>query len=359
VHPQPNDLPRPPQGEPGAQRPRRRPRYSGKYPRRFDQKYKEHDPQLFPETARKVLESGKTLAGSHRPVMVEQILAILAPKPGEIAVDCTLGYGGHARALLPGLVPGGKYLGLDQDLIELPRTETRLRAEGFGPELLTVWRCNFAGLGAALARFGISAADIVLADLGVSSMQLDNPARGFSHKQAGPLDMRMNPSRGRPASAFLQAIGSVELAQVLEANADEPFARQLADALAGRLFETTRALATRILDVLSSVPRAEAELSLRRTFQALRIAVNDEFSALDALLRQLPACLKPGGRVAIVSFHSGEDRRVKKAFAAGLRGGLYSAVSTEVVRATPAEQYANPRSGSAKLRWAIRGGVGA
>jgi 16S rRNA (cytosine1402-N4)-methyltransferase len=358
VDPQSNDLPRAHEGEPGARRPRRRPRYPGKYPRRFEQKYKEHSPELFPETTRKVLESGKTPAGSHRPIMVEEILAILAPKPGEIAVDCTLGHGGHARALLPGLVPGGKYLGLDQDPIELPRTETRLRAEGFGPELITC-RCNFAGLGQALARFGVPAADIVLADLGVSSMQLDNPARGFSHKQAGPLDMRMNPSRGRPASAFLQVIGSVELAQVLEANADEPFARQLADSLAGQHFETTRALAKRIDDVLSSVPRVEAELSLRRTFQALRIAVNDEFSALDALLRQLPACLNPGGRVAIVSFHSGEDRRVKRAFAAGRREGLYSAVSAEIVRPTRAEQFANPRSASGKLRWAIRSTSGA
>jgi 16S rRNA (cytosine1402-N4)-methyltransferase len=355
MDPQSNDSLRLSRGEPLVPKPRRRPRYSGKYPRRFDQKYKEHNPERFSETVKKVLDGGKTPAGTHRPILVEELLALLAPKPGEIIADCTLGYGGHAQALLPRLVPGGRYLGLDQDPIELPRTEARLRAEGFGPEVFTVWRSNFAGLGLALGRFGVPAADIILADLGVSSMQLDNPARGFSIKHEGPLDMRMNPGRGQPASAFVEAISAGNLAELLAANADEPFARQLGAALAGRRFETTLDLAVEVRTALSKMPRAEVELSVRRTFQALRIAVNGEFSALEALLRQLPACLTPGGRVALLSFHSGEDRRIKKAFATGLRDGVYSAVSPEVIRPTAAEQHANPRSTPAKLRWAVRG----
>jgi 16S rRNA (cytosine1402-N4)-methyltransferase len=348
---QADDSTRARQPEPLVRRPRR-PRYAGKYPRQFHQKYKEHNPELFSETVKKVVDSGKTPAGTHRPILVEEILAVLSPKPGEVAVDCTLGYGGHARALLPRLLPGGRYLGLDQDPIELPRTETRFRADGFGPEIFTAWRTNFAGLGQALARFGFASADIILADLGVSSMQLDNPARGFSLKYDGPLDMRMNPGRGQPASSFIEAISAGDLADLLVANADEPFARQLGAALAGRSFETTRALAAEIGAALSKIPHPEVEQSVRRTFQALRIAVNDEFSALEALLRQLPACLMPGGRVAILSFHSGEDRRIKKAFASGLRDGVYSAVSPEVIRPTATEQRGNPRSASAKLRWA-------
>ncbi len=182
---------------------KRRPRYSGKHPRRFEDKYKEHNPGRYAETVEKVLASGKTPAGTHRPIMVAEILELLAPKPGELAVDCTLGYGGHAQEILPRLAPGGKLLGLDTDPIELPKTEARLRALGFGAEIFTAHRSNFAGLPQVLAANGIAGADLILADLGVSSMQIDDPARGFSVKHDGPLDMRMNPQRGQPASAFL------------------------------------------------------------------------------------------------------------------------------------------------------------
>jgi 16S rRNA (cytosine1402-N4)-methyltransferase len=331
---------------------RRRPRYPGKYPKLFSQKYKEHDPARFSETVSKVLDSGKTPAGSHRPIMVAEVLEVLTPRAGEIAVDCTLGYGGHASKLLPMLIPGGRLLGLDQDPIELPLTETRLRQAGFGPEVFTAHRGNFAGLAQAMARMGIRGADIIFADLGVSSMQLDNPARGFSLKNEGPLDMRMNPGRGRSARELLETITPTKLAELLTKNADEPFASVLGDGLASNRFETTSSLVARIRLLLSRCNREETELSIRRTFQALRIEVNDEFGALDALLRQLPQCLNPGGRVAILSFHSGEDRRVKKAFLTGLRQGIYAEISRDVLRPMPQECRSNPRSAPAKLRWA-------
>jgi len=331
---------------------RRRPRYPGKNPRRFEEKYKEHDPQRYADTVAKVLASGKTPAGTHRPIMVGEILGRLAPRPGELVVDGTLGYGGHARELLARIQPGGRLLGLDADPVELPKTEARLRAAGFGPEVFTAIRSNFAGLPQALVTVAWAGADCILADLGVSSMQLDDPARGFSVKTDGPLDMRMNPQRGFTASALLEKTPPTALAELLQENADEPQAARLAEALAGKKFATTRSLAAAIVAVLPRLNRDDAELTVRRVFQALRIAVNDEFSALDMLLRQLPACLNPGGRVAILTFHSGEDRRVKKAFEAGFREGRYADIAREVVCPTSEERRDNPRSSPAKLRWA-------
>jgi 16S rRNA (cytosine1402-N4)-methyltransferase len=346
--------PNPPEPSPSATPHRRRPRYAGKYPRRFADKYKEHDPQRYADTVAKVLASGKTPAGTHRPIMVAEILSVLAPQPCALAVDCTLGYGGHARELLPKLLPGGKLLGLDQDPLELPKTEARLREAGFGAEVFTAVRSNFAGLPQALATLAWPGVDCLLADLGVSSMQLDDPTRGFSVKLYGPLDMRMNPQRGFPASALLEKITAPELADLLVANADEPRAAELASALAGKSFTTTKALAEAVCAALPRLGKDESDLAVRRVFQALRIAVNDEFSALDSLLRHLPACLKPGGRAAILTFHSGEDRRVKKAFEAGLRAGVYAEIAQEVMRPTAEERYQNPRSAPAKLRWACK-----
>ena len=330
-------------------------RYAGRNPRRFEEKYKERDPQRYAETVAKVLASGKTPAGTHRPIMVAEVLTVLAPKPGELAVDCTLGYGGHAREILARLLPGGRLIGLDADPIELPKTEARLRAAGFGPETFTALRSNFAGLPQALAGLGIPAVDCLLADLGVSSMQIDDPARGFSMKTDGPLDMRMNPQRGFPASALLEKTSPATLAKLFRENADEPHAGELAAALAGKSF-ATKSLAAAIRAALPRVGREEGDLTVRRVFQALRIAVNDEFSALDMLLRHLPAGLNPGGRVAILTFHSGEDRRVKKSFEAGLRAGLYAEIAPEVIRPTSEERHDNPRASSAKLRWARKAG---
>ena len=342
----------------------RRPRYRGKHPRRFEEKYKERDPERYAGELQKVIAAGKTPAGTHRPIMVAEILEILAPKPGEVAVDCTLGYGGHAQEILPHLQPDGKLLGLDSDPIELPKAEARLRALGFGPEIFTAHRSNFAGLPQVLAsvaaiydrRNAAIGADIILADLGISSIQIDDPARGFSVKHEGPLDMRMNPQCGQPVSVFLEKIHVAALASLLAENADEPHANALATVLAGKAFANTTSLAAAIRKALPRLSKDDADLSVRRVFQALRIAVNDEFSALDALLRNLPACLNPGGRVAILTFHSGEDRRVKKSFEAGLRDRSYSEIAPEVLRPTAAERNSNPRSASAKLRWARRAG---
>jgi 16S rRNA (cytosine1402-N4)-methyltransferase len=333
---------------------RRRPRYSGKNPRRFSEKYKELDPEKHPETIAKVLASGKTPAGSHVPIMVGEILAALDPKPGELAVDCTLGHGGHARELLHKILPGGRLIGLDADPIELPRTESRLRGEGFGEDCLVTRKSNFAGIQAALASIGADGADMILADLGVSSMQLDNPARGFTSKHAGPLDMRMNPGKGIPASKWLERVTPAELAEILRENSDEPHAQILAPQLAAKSISSTLELAQAIRAALSSRPEEELKKTVARVFQAIRIEVNEEFAALDALLRSLPFSLRLGGRVAILTFHSGEDRRVKKAFQAGHREGIYSEIARDVIRSSAAECRANPRATSAKLRWARR-----
>jgi 16S rRNA (cytosine1402-N4)-methyltransferase len=285
---------------------------------------------------------------------VAEILEVLRPVPGEFGVDCTLGYGGHAREILARLQPGGRLVGLDADPFELPRTEERLRREGFGPEVFCAYRSNFAGLPAVLGREGRTSADFLLADLGVSSMQLDNPARGFTWKSAGPLDMRMNPSRGVSAAQWLLKIRPPALEEALIENADEPDAAALAAGLAGKCLETTTDLADAIRSALPHRPAELVEKAIRRVFQAVRIAVNEEFSALDGLLRVLPACMSPGGRVAILTFHSGEDRRVKKAFQAGFREGIFSSIADEVTRASSDECRTNPRATSAKLRWARR-----
>ena len=331
---------------------RRRPRYQGKNPRAFADKYKEHAPGRYPETIQKVLAAGKTPAGTHRPIMVAEILGVLAPQPGDFAVDCTLGYGGHAEALLARVAgPGAHLLALDADPIEGPRTLARLRAAGYGPDVLTWERRNFAGLAATLANVRPRGADLLLADLGVSSMQLDMPSRGFSLKHDGPLDMRMNPQRGQPATEWLAAVSPDRLARALHENADEPRANALAAALAGRTFPTTGAL---VAAASAAVPAPVREETVRRVFQAVRIAVNEEFSTLDTLLRTLPGCLAPGGRAAFLTFHSGEDRRVKAAFREGQRAGVYAAVADEVIRPSARECGENPRATSAKLRWARR-----
>ena len=337
---------------------KRRPRYPGKNPRRFHEKYKELNPDRYEADVRKIVGSGKTPAGMHRAIMVDEVLEALAPTPGAIAVDCTLGFGEHARAILERIQPGGRLVGLDVDPIELPRTVERLRAAGFGDDAFRAHRRNFAGLPQVLAAEGLTGADLIVADLGVSSMQLDNPDRGFTYKESGPLDMRMNPGRGEPATRFLTHQSEDKLARLLEENADEPDARLLARALKADAIHTTcdlrRRVRTAIVADRLKVTDADVEKAIRRTFQALRIAVNDEYSALETLLRHLPQCLTAGGRVAVLTFHSGEDRRVKKAFEAGYRDQLYAAIAAEVVRPSSQEVRANPRAGSAKLRWAVR-----
>jgi len=339
-------------------KPRRRVRYTGKHPRRFEEKYKELDPTRFAAEREKVMARGQTPAGTHRSIMVEEILNVLAPKPGERFLDATLGYGGHSEVLLRHLGNEGHLVGLDVDPLELPRTEARLREAGFGPERFTARRMNFAGLPGLLPETG--SFDGILADLGLSSMQIDNPARGFTFKLDGPLDLRLNPQRGKPASALLAGLSEEALAELLVVNSDEPFAAEIARALcaAPEPILRTRPFADAIRAVLATEgfdrSDPESRKAVQRCFQALRIAVNDEFGVLDQFLAFLPKALRPGGRVAILTFHSGEDRRVKKAFLEGHRQGLYAEIAETPQRASAQERHDNPRSSSAKLRWAIR-----
>lgn len=340
----------------------RRVRYKGANPRRFQDKYKELKPDAEGTELQKVRARGQTPAGTHRPICVREILEILAPKPGETGLDATVGFGGHASEILPHLLPGGRLFALDVDPIELPRTEARLRAAGFGEDVLIVRRMNFAGLPHLRPDIG-DGFDLVLADLGVSSMQIDNPARGFTYKADGPLDLRLNPQRGRSASALLQSLDEASLAELFRENSDEPLAEALARAIVSEGREKPILTTIQLGSLVRRVVKAEASpetleddtrATLQRAFQALRIAVNDEFKVLDQFLAYLPKCLKPGARVAILAFHSGEDRRVKKAFQLGQREGIYSSVAQDPIRASFEERRDNPRSSSAKLRWAVK-----
>lgn len=344
-----------------SEKPPRRPRYPGKNPRQFHEKYKELQPDRYQDDVAKVLASGKTPAGTHRPIMVQEIMSVLKPAPGQTAVDCTLGYGGHAKELLTAVQPGGRLLAVDADPVELPKTEARLRSLGFPAESLVVQRMNYAGVSRLILSEAPEGADLILADLGLSSMQIDNPDRGFTFKFDGPLDMRLNPQHGQPASALLSQLNERELARILELNADEPQSQKLAavilEAHANYPLTGTFDLSNVVADFAKQRRSADPDAvtqTIRRVFQALRIAVNDEFGALDSFLRQLPACLKPGGRVAIMSFHSGEDRRVKRAFKEGIACGIYAEISDDVIRPSMEEQRANPRSSPAKLRYAVR-----
>ncbi len=350
---------------PTPPRPPRRPRYSGTHPRKFQEKYKELNPDRFPDVAAKIAESGKTPAGSHRPICVDEIINLLQPAPGMIGIDATLGFGGHARALLERIQPNGKLIGVDTDVHQLPRTEARLRALGYGPDRFITAHTNYAGIPKVLASLQTGPADFVLADLGCSSMQLDDPERGFSFKTDGPLDMRMNPEKGPSAAAWLATVREDRLRSALEENGDEPHAAKIAATLCRarqtHSLTTTKDLRRLICEALQdtdgrirTAKDPAVEPSIRRVFQAVRIAVNDEFSALTTFLRNLPEILKPSGRVAILTFHSGEDRRVKHAFKEGLQAGLYAQVAEDVIRPSREEIHTNPRAASAKLRWALR-----
>ncbi|MGA2547986.1 MAG: 16S rRNA (cytosine(1402)-N(4))-methyltransferase RsmH [Rectinemataceae bacterium] len=336
----------------------RRRRYRGSHPRTFSEKYKERHPELYREDVERVLARGDTPAGSHRSICVAEILQVLAPKPGETAIDATLGYGGHAKEILAAILPGGRLYGFDLDPMELSKATRRLMGEGIPEGAFVPVHANFARLAEVLSDAGLAGIDLFLADLGVSSMQIDDPDRGFSFKRKGPLDMRMDPERGQSAREYLRTVSEAALREALRANADEAEASSIAHAICLRRerLDTTRDLAEAICSAFPALTFKDRAMqrTLRRSFQAIRIEVNGEFSALEELLASLPSCLNPGARAAILSFHSGEDRRVVAAFREGLETGLYSTISTEAIRPSREEQYGNPRSSSAKLRWAIR-----
>jgi 16S rRNA (cytosine1402-N4)-methyltransferase len=297
-------------------------------------------------------------------VLLAEILSALDPRPGETAVDCTTGWAGHAVPLLERLGPEGRLIGIDFDPENLTKARERLEAVGF---LFTLHAGNFAGLSGLLA----SGADLLLADLGMSSMQVDDPERGFSYMRDGPLDMRMDRRRGRTAAQLLASISEAGLRQALTELGDEPEAERIAAAIVAarqkQPLERTTDLARVIVQAVRPATKATAwrlhparhrwdSHPAARTFQVLRILVNRELANLEQLLRILPSVLLPGGRAAIISFHSGEDRLVKAAFRAGLQEGDYAQISTEPVRAGMEERTANPRSRSAKLRWARKAG---
>jgi 16S rRNA (cytosine1402-N4)-methyltransferase len=349
--------------EPNGEEPKRkrRVRYKGTHPKSYKEKYKELQPEQYADDVAKVMQQGRTPAGMHRSICVNEILEFLKIQPGQTGLDATLGYGGHSAEMLKCLMPNGHLFAIDVDPIELPRTRERLAAMGYGPEVLTIKKMNFSGIDLVVAESG--PLNFVLADLGVSSMQIDNPDRGFSFKVEGPLDLRLNPKSGRSAAALLKNISRHELEDLLIENSDEPYAEDIAQAIAshlakGKPIETTTQLKELIEATLEFLPqenrKEEIKKACQRCFQALRIAVNDEFGVLDKFLEKLPAALAPGGRVAILSFHSGEDRRVKKSFQRLFREGIYSEVAPDVIRPSAEECFANPRAKSAKLRWAIK-----
>lgn len=282
----------------------------------------------------------------------------LKPKPGQVVVDCTLGLGGHAAELLKRITPGGKLIAFDLDPANLELARDRLKPIGGDFQL---HHTNFAALPTVLAEAGIEQADSVLADLGVASPQIDDPARGFSYRQAGPLDMRMDPTRGQPASALVNRLSEKELADAFLELGDEEDAPRIAQLIVERRSNqpilTTQQFTAIICEARHFTLQRAAGAKLHpaaRTFQALRMMVNREIANLQRLLAVLPQCLKLGGRAAIISFHSGEDRLVKRAFREGLAAGVYSQIAPDPVVADETEERQNPRSRSAKMRWARR-----
>ena len=393
---------------------KRRVRYKGTHPRTFEEKYKEHDPEKYADTVAKVIEKGSTPAGMHIPIMVKEILDFLQIRPGQKGLDATLGYGGHTRKMLEKLTevsgtseltgevhikddvqtkgdswenpeensednsrdnpednpeevfrekaPEGHLYALDVDPIEIVKTGERLQKAGYGEEILTILQQNFANLETVAKEYGPF--DFMLADLGVSSMQIDDPKRGFSYKADGPLDLRLDPQHGIPASQRLRELNREELIGMLVENSDEPYAEQIASQICktfkkGGSMDTTTALREAIERALCFLPENKEKKDIlkktcQRVFQALRIDVNSEFEVLEAFLNALPEALADGGRVAILTFHSGEDRLVKKAFQQYYREGIFEEIATDVIRPTAEECRQNGRARSTKMRWAIR-----
>ena len=338
----------------------RRIRYKGTHPKNFKEKYKELQPEHYAETVAKVIQKGSTPAGMHLSICVKEILDFLQIAPGQTGLDATLGYGGHTLEMLKCLKSEGRLYAIDVDPLELPRTQERLARLGYGEEILEVRQLNFSQIDQLAAEVGPF--HFVLADLGVSSMQIDNPERGFSFRTEGPLDLRLNPTMGSSAANRLKKMSLEKLQAMLIENADEPHAAVIARSIVastktGTDLSTTTQLRNLIKDALKAVPQIsdeEVKKSCQRCFQALRIDINREFEVLDEFLEKLPDVLAPGGRVAILTFHSGEDRRVKKSFKHFLREGVYRDIATEPIRPSAEECHANSRAKSAKLRWAIR-----
>lgn len=355
----------------------RRKRYSGTHPKKFEEKYKEHNPEKYADTVAKVISKGSTPAGMHISIMVKEVLEALKIQPGEIGLDATLGYGGHSRKMMEQLQGRGHLYALDVDPIEIVKTKKRLNEAGFGDDIFTPISENFADIDKVAREYGPF--HFMMADLGVSSMQIDNPERGFSYKLDGPLDLRLNPEKGVPAWERLKDMNRDEVIGMLVENSDEPYAERIANVLMnkkkkGTPVKTTTELREVVetalcisynqkkvessLKELSKLSQEELKELIKKTcqrvFQAIRIDVNSEFEVLDSFLTKLPEVLAEGGRVAILTFHSGEDRMVKRAFKEYYRQGIFSAISEDVIRPSSEECRMNGRARSTKLRWAVK-----
>lgn len=339
---------------------KRRVRYKGTHPKSFGEKYKELNPDEYIEDVQKIIQQGKTPAGMHIPICVNEILDFLQIQPGQTGFDATLGYGGHTQKMLEQLCGKGHIYATDIDPIESEKTKARLSSLGYCSDILTVCRMNFANIDKVSPNEKF---DFVLADLGLSSMQIDNPQRGFTFKRDGNLDLRLDPTAGQTGAQRLRELNYADIISMLTENADEPYAEQIAKIIIrtykkGGVIETTRQLYSVVCEALAFLPEIERKESIKkscqRTFQALRIDINSEFTVLNEFLEKLPSVLKSGGRVAVLTFHSGEDRLVKKSFKTFFTDGIYSDISRDVIRPTQEECNQNPRAHSTKMRWAIR-----
>ncbi len=341
---------------------KRRVRYKGTHPRTYQEKYKELQPEKYGDTIEKVIRKGGTPAGMHISICVQEILDFLQIQPGQTGLDATLGYGGHSSKMLEQLQNQGHLYALDVDPIEMKKTKERLAGMGYGEDLLSIRHLNFADVDQLLSE--TDGFDFALADLGVSSMQIDNPERGFTYKFEGPLDLRLNPEKGISAAQRLLDISQPELEGMLIENSDEPYAKEISTVILseirkGNAITTTTQLQKAVEKALVKVPaekrKETVKKSCARTFQALRIDVNNEFEVLETFLEKLPNVMKKGGRIAILTFHSGEDRLVKKSFQRFYREGVYSEIAKDVIRPSAEECNRNSRARSTKMRWAIRG----
>ncbi|MBI4342378.1 MAG: 16S rRNA (cytosine(1402)-N(4))-methyltransferase RsmH [Candidatus Omnitrophica bacterium] len=283
--------------------------------------------------------------------MGAEAVQLLAPKPGAVIADGTVGAGGHSLMIVPHLLPQGHLIAVDRDREALDLARKRLTE--FTPQITFV-HGNYRDLHALLDELKIGGLDGLLLDLGMSSMQVDRPDRGFSFSKDGPLDMRMDDEQEETAESLVNELPAEELARLLDELGEERFARRIAQRIVqarhSRPIRTTAELVRLIAQAVPASARHGRLHVATRTFQALRMAVNDELGALASLLERLPRLLKPGGRAVILAFHSLEDRLVKRAFAQGVREGWWTVLTKKPVPPSAAECSANPRARSAKLR---------
>lgn len=304
-------------------------------------------------------------AHGHIPVLIDEVLTALAPKPGEVVVDCTVGRGGHSAALAAAVTPGGRVIGFDLDEANCSHAAQRLRTMGAD---FTAIHDSFVRVAPHLVETGVRA-DVVVADLGFSSTQMDDAQRGFSFAQDGPLDMRFDTRTTLTAADIVNTWDPRELTEIIGRFGEDPYAPKIARKLVQTRetmpIESTAQLAELVREAYGARARTSRMHPATRTFMALRIAVNDELSALEALLESIThgaeqiasgGWLKDGARVAVISFHSLEDRCVKRAFADLARRDLGTRLTKRPITATDGEISVNPRARSAKLRAAVIGG---